>query len=213
MSEFLRLTIDGPDGRLAAGQVRASMSKLRSEFLPSVMHAAGEYLRRVVLRRQFESHGAYLGAGWKGLGARYLAWKAEHGYPADVGQRTGALLQALTGEPQPFSLTGLSYPSSQPTQIRAVPILEWDADHVTIGADVTEDGEEYPGKFSDTRPIFGGGQLPPEVEFGIGKLLALAVGASTHSDEMTPEMAAETVEPAMLHWIGVQAVRRAAGAA
>jgi len=216
MAEFIRFEIDGPDGTVAAGQVRAGLSRLRSEYLPGVMKGIGEFMRRVMFARQFEAEGAYLGSRWEGLAPRYLEWKSRNGYSSMVGERTGAMVRAFTSEPQPFSMSGLSYPGNRPTTITAVPVLEYDANSVTVGASLFEDGEEYTEKFNagdsftPGRRIFGSGKIPGDVEFGIGKILSLAVAASSRIKEMEPEIATQTIDTAAMKYIDSVQLRRVA---
>lgn len=213
MSDFIKFTIDGPDGKVAAAQIRGNLDRLHSSWMPAVMKAAGEYMRRVVMKRQFDTEGSYLGSGWTALGGSYLAWKEANAYPTVIGKRTGALFLALTGDPEPFSLTGLSYPDNQTTQIVATPVLEWSADHVTIGATVTEDGEDYASSFNagdgdvPARPIFGEGKFNADVERELDTLMRLPYAAACKTGEFGSPAMHEKVDSEIAQHIAVQALR------
>jgi hypothetical protein len=201
--------IKGPDGRVIAGQVSRNDRQMRAEWQPDVMRTVGEYMRRVVLKRNFDTSGAYLGAPWTANSPNYADWKASHWDGTAPGIRTGAMLRAFTEEPVPFSMSGLTYPDEEPTDIRAMPILKWSADFVTIGASVTEDGEEYTEKFNDEfGSIFGSGEAPGDAVKELGKLLSIPFMAGADlSDQGIPTKHDDFPDDILLGMITEQALR------
>jgi hypothetical protein len=182
---FVQLEIKGPRGTVARGQIMANLAQLRASWMPDTMRAAGQYVRRVLLARQFTSQGSYLGGAWSPLSSSYLAWKRAHGYSSRIGVRTGAMIAALTGvKTDPFTMDGpMRKLSGRSTKIEAKPILEYSANHVTIGADVTEDGHEYTQHFDARRTIMGEGKLPSQAEWELGKLMSIPFLVSTRTAE------------------------------
>jgi phage virion morphogenesis protein len=58
----------------------------------------GSYLS-MVNRKQFATHGAYLGKPWKPLKPEYLQWKVKNGYSRKTLVKTGALKISYTSRP------------------------------------------------------------------------------------------------------------------
>jgi len=207
---ILGVDIKGPDGRVIAGQVSRADRQIRTEWLPDVMRVAGEYMRRVVMKRQFDTSGGYLGAPWTPNTPNWASWKAEHWSGTAPGIRTGAMMKALTGEATPFSMSGLTYPDAEPTSIQATPILRYSADSVTIGAEVTEDGVEYTDEYNrEWGALFGGGNIPSETALELGKLLSIPfmAGAETATRAGVHVTHNEFPDAMMLSMISVQALR------
>lgn len=172
---MIRITLTGPQGQEITGAIRANRGKLRSDWLPDVMRAAGMYVRQVVLHRQFESEGGYLGSGWQPFGDAYGRWKERMFGEYRKGHRTQALRDAMTSaDVSPFSRSSFRIFTETPTTVHARPILQATAETVTIGAEVTEEGVEYSRDYDTTHgPIFGTQRIPSEVEAELGKLLSL----------------------------------------
>jgi len=175
---FMQLRIDGPRGSVVKAQIRGNLSQLRHSWMRDTWLAGGEFVRRVAMARQFRDLGAYLGGGWRPLSRPYLDWKIRGGWLEPIGQRTGAMIAALTGEARPFTMAGPFGP------VLAKPILEADADGVVIGADVTEKGNEYTRWFDKVRPVFGTGRMPALLEMEFGKLLSLPFLAALRTREI-----------------------------
>jgi len=207
---FLQLKIEGPQGRVISAQIAGNLSKMRASWLPDTFRAFGRYMREVVMNRQFGREGAYLGRRWANIDGRYRMWKIGiFGGQADyIGRRSLALRHALTSaDAKPFNRAG---PPGK--TIRAVPILDYSASHVTVGASVTETppGEEYSVHFDAARPIFGDGKLPAEVEIEGGKLLSLAYMAATHTKEGGEPSYTDFPDAAITKYLSVRALRAAA---
>lgn len=211
---FLQLKIEGPRGTVAKGQILANLRRIRSSWMPDTMRAAGQYVRQILLARQFQQEGSYLGSRWKSLSSSYLAWKRHNNYSEKIGVRTGALLAALTGSSTtPFTMDGPWHKTEERARtIDAKPILEYTADSVTIGAVVKEDGEEYPSWFDLKRFIMGEGKLPPEAEWELGKLLSIPFLLSNRTEELgDPELdAAQFPSAEVARFLSVRALRNAA---
>lgn len=200
-SGFMQLKIEGPQGTVMQGQVLGNLGTLRRSWMPDVWRAAGEFFRRVVMARQFRAEGGYLGAGWAELSEPWLRYKRGHDPLEPIGQRTGAMIAALTGEVEPFTLAGPRGP------VKAKPILKADANGVTIGADVTERGTEYTHFFDMARPIFGTGRLPSGLEFEFGKLLSLPFLVACKNEELPPdEVEWDFPKPEMTRYIAERAL-------
>lgn len=211
---FLQLRIEGPRGTVAKGQVLANLNQLHSSWMPDTMRAAGRYVRQVLLGRQFGVEGAYLGSRWAALSRPYLQWKRDHGFSTRIGVRTGAMVAALTGASvDAFTMDGpMRKLSGRPTKISAKPILDYSASHVTIGADVREDGREYTEHFDRRRPIMGTGRLPSQAEFELGKLLSLPVKLAARTAEFgNPwDSRADFPDAEITRFLSVRALKAAA---
>lgn len=205
------IDIKGPDGRMIAAQVSRADREMRSDWLPDVMRVAGMYLRQVIMKRQFDTSGGYLGAPWTPNTPSWAAWKAEHWSGTAPGIRTGAMMKALTGDASPFSMSGLTYPDEEPTSIQGTPILKYDADSVTIGAEVTEDGIEYTDEYNrEWGALFGGGDIPSETAIELGKLLSIPfmAGAETAKRAGVHVTHNDFPDDILLKMISVQALRQ-----
>jgi len=212
---FLQLKIEGPRGTVAQAQIKGNLAKMRASWLPDTFRAFGDYVRQVVLNRNFGSEGTYLGGRWQNINPDYRRWKiVVFGSQANfIGRRSLALRQAMTmANPKPFTRTGPPKRDGGFRTIRGVPILKYDAHSVTIGAEVYEDGNEYAEHFEASRPVFGEGKLPQEIEIEGGKVLSLPYIASTRTDEFgTPEYADDAFPSRQItNYISVRALRAAA---
>ena len=206
MSEgFLQLKIDGPRGTIAKAQILANLDKVRTDWAEDTFRAFGEYIRRVVVKRQFETEGSYLGGGWDQLSPRYLEWKIRGGWMTDIGKRAGVMVQALTQAAEPFSRRG---PRGQ---LRGAPILDAGPSHVTIGAAVTEDGNEYSEHFDRRRPIMGEGKLPAQVQIEGGKVLSFPYLIACRTEEFGgPQIDRQFPDAAITKYISARALVQAA---
>jgi hypothetical protein len=203
---FLQLKIEGPRGTVAQAQILANLEKVRASWAEDTFRAFGEYVRRVVLGRQFQSEGTYLGGGWNALDPKYLEWKISGGWMSEVGRRAGALTAALTRGTDSFTMSG---PGG--SDIKGAPILDAGPTHVTIGAAVTEKGREYSEHYDKTRPIMGTGRLPVEVQVEGGRLLSLPYLVSARTDEFGKPEVEGGIFPraAMSRFITERALRQA----
>jgi hypothetical protein len=207
---FLQLKIEGPRGTVAQAQIKGNLAKMRASWLPDTFKAFGDYVRQVVLNRNFASEGTYLGGRWQSIDPEYRAWKIRvFGSQANfIGRRSLALRHAMTmANPKPFTRAG---PPGR--TIRAVPILDYDARSVTIGAKVYENGNEYAEHFDASRPVFGEGKMPQEIEIEGGKLLSLPYLSSTHTDEFGKPSYDNNAFPSkqVTNFLSVRALRAAA---
>ncbi len=156
-------------------------ARIRDEWMPDLHQALGQYMRQVMMKRQFESGGTYLGDGWVPNAGGYADWKIGAVGHADPGILSGAMMRAFTGEPEPFSMASPVFFSDpvEMTTVTGEPVLEYDADHVTVGGAVYSGGVEYAEAYDfGWGPIFGNQELPADVMQEAGKLLSLGHKAS-----------------------------------
>lgn len=177
--QWLRLQIDGPDGRVAQAQFLTKIRDLPAGLMREAMWSIGHIFRRLWMARQFQQEGRYFGSGWARLTPQYLRWKIEGGWFEDIGKRTGAMVQAMTNKGATVSLSG-PYGSS----VRGIPKFTYDAEKVTVGASVTEDGREYAEHFNTKRHIMGEGRMPQEVELEGAKVASMPHLAAMHGSGM-----------------------------
>jgi len=202
------IRIEGPDGTIARAQVFHNLGKVRAEWLPDIWKATGEYVRQVVMLRQFDSQGAHIGGqGWAALSARYLAWKNRHGYDSRIGHRTGALRQAITGKSTRPTTRSLKHRSGS---VKATPILSYSADGVTVGGSADEGKGDYSQHFNLKRKVFGTENLNSRDEAELGKMLSIPFVAAAHTKEFGAPETTEKVSSEHAKLIANARLRRLA---
>ncbi len=79
-------------------KVRIDLTSKRIKNPAPVWVKVGSYLA-AVNRKQFATHGAYLGKPWKPLKPEYLQWKIKNGYSRKTLMQTGAMRLSFVSRP------------------------------------------------------------------------------------------------------------------
>lgn len=169
----LHIRLDGPDGKVASAQIAENLGRMPSEIMPEVWRLIVRWWSEVVMQRQFDEEGGYLGTGWAPLDPDYVDMKVDRGWYASIGKATGQLVEIATAM------------DHNPNASYTVVDGGWG---VIMSLEAPgESGEDYAQHFNEIRKVFGTGVVPIELQWQMGKIVAMALALVFRTSGWAPD--------------------------